>query len=454
MKNNIILLVLLSIFLNNSYAQTWQTLTNAPVSHRFDDIYFLNPQKGWAINPYYSYLSPNQFGRVFTTNDGGQTWQKVFDSSKTFIRCVGFADNLNGWYGNIADTSYLFGHQLTADTIPLYRTFDGGNHWSPVTNIPNPKPVGICGISVATDSVIYAYGRYFGPPILIKSIDKGTTWTSQDMSAYAAGLVDAHFFNKDTGIVIGSYGSPRKALILSTFDGGATWQTRYQSTRLEKESAWKVNFPSRMVGYVSIESQGTSLNYPTFIAKTTDGGLTWTELPFIPNYSMQGIGFINDSVGWVGGDCCNPTNYKTTNGGNTWIADNFFGALIPPFNLTGGYAINRFRNFGDSLLYAGGNTIYKYENYPVSISNVNYLNQFSISPNPFNEQTIFKSQLLNNNSKLLIYNYCGQLVREYKNFNSDAVLINRDNLVNGIYILELLQDNKITIIQKIIIDSN
>lgn len=110
--------MLFSVFFNNSYAQTWETLTNAPVSHRFDDIYFLNPQKGWAINPYYSYLSPNQFGRVFTTNDGGQTWQNVFDSSKTFIRCVGFADNLNGWFGNIADTSYLFGHQLTADTIP------------------------------------------------------------------------------------------------------------------------------------------------------------------------------------------------------------------------------------------------------------------------------------------------------------------------------------------------
>jgi photosystem II stability/assembly factor-like uncharacterized protein len=82
----IILLSLILILNNVMQAQNWQAISSAPTSWRFDEMYFLNPQKGWAINPVYNYLSPAQSGGVFTTNDGGASWQKIFDSSKTFIR--------------------------------------------------------------------------------------------------------------------------------------------------------------------------------------------------------------------------------------------------------------------------------------------------------------------------------------------------------------------------------
>ena len=363
MKKTSTLIALALLFTLHAKAQlSWLPLAGAPKSYRLDDFYFLNPQKGWAVSPSYDYLTPHEPGRIFTTNDGGVNWKLLVDGSKTFFRSIGFADSLNGWVGNLADSS------ATPDTIPFYHTIDGGKTWNPVTNIPNPKPKGICGISVVTDSVIYAYGRYYGPPVLLKTIDKGATWTSQDMSAYASGLVDAHFFSKDTGFVTGCYGDyktgQQKALILSTFDGGASWQIRHQSNRVEEE-VWKIFFPSRKIGYGAIEYQDTTSSANTYFLKTTDGGLTWTDMPFLSpgiNYDIEGVGFINDTVGWIGGDVCYPT-YKTTDGGLTWNPDISFGKRTSYYECaagnTEGIALNRFRRFGDTLMYASGFTVCK-----------------------------------------------------------------------------------------------
>lgn len=353
-------LLTLMVFMGlGSFAQAqyyWEALPNAPITWRFDDMYFLNPQEGWAINPYYSYLTPNQYARVVHTTDGGQSWETLLDSSVTFIRSVGFADSQTGWFGNLGET--------TPDTNFLYQTTDGGHNWAAVTALAGPRPSGICGISVVTDSLVFAYGRYSGPAVIMRTQDKGQTWTSQSMDSVASGLVDGWFFDQDTGFVIGSYGNPvQKALILSTVDGGDTWQVRHQGQR-DDEILWKVFFPSRMVGYVAVEGDIDHIGPlpdTSWVLKTTDGGMTWHEKPVRTDafYRLQGIGFINDQVGWAGGDCCLAVSFATTDGGDTWTPATGFGIQTPPYNTFHGYVLNRFRKFGDTLMYASGNTIYR-----------------------------------------------------------------------------------------------
>jgi photosystem II stability/assembly factor-like uncharacterized protein/PKD repeat protein len=359
MKTKLLFALALFTCVSISKAQlSWQHMAASPQSYRLDDFHFINPKQGWAISPCYDFLTPHKPGQIYKTTDGGLNWKIVKDSSKTFFRSVGFADSLTGWVGNLGGT-------ITTDTVPLYHTSDGGHTWNAVTNIPNPQPKGICGISVVTDSVVYAYGRYYGPPVLLKTIDKGATWTSTDMSPYASGLVDAHFFNKDTGFVTGCIGNTQtqqqQALILSTFDGGATWQTRHTSTR-HGEEVWKITFPSRRIGYASIEYQASTNPTSTYFLKTTDGGLTWVDMPFLSSstyYDLEGIGFINDSVGWIGGDPCLPT-YKTTDGGTTWNPDLSFGLRSSYVTCSGqGVELNRFRRFGDTLMYASGWSVFR-----------------------------------------------------------------------------------------------
>lgn len=90
-----------------------------------------------------------------------------------------------------------------------------------------------------------------------------------------------------------------------------------------------------------------------------DGGKTWSRLPINDeqgNKNLEGIGFISEDVGWVGGwgDASFQGGYtsSTEDGGKTWKnATNEVGRFI-----------NRFRFFGSPVTvgYASGKTIYKY----------------------------------------------------------------------------------------------
>ena len=53
------------------------------------------------------------------------------------------------------------------------------------------------------------------------------------------------------------------------------------------------------------------------MARTTDGGATWEELPIVRDHALQefGIGFADARRGWVGGA---PQGYETMDGGTTW----------------------------------------------------------------------------------------------------------------------------------------
>ena len=238
-KGSVLFLISLLTSLYSSAQYDWQALPSAPTTpFRFDDVYFLNPKMGWAVKPI---GGPVTLGEIWETRDGGNNWVRNFDSSQTYYRCVGFKDSLNGWIGNLCDTT------ISNDRIPLYATHDGGKNLIPV-KLPNPKPGGICGISVVTDSVIYAYGRYYGPPVLAMTKDGGNTWLTKDMSPYASvGLIDGWFWNKDTGFITGQDGS--NSVILHTVDGGNTWQTVYHATRNDTDHVWKIFFPCRDTGY-------------------------------------------------------------------------------------------------------------------------------------------------------------------------------------------------------------
>ncbi len=362
----------------------WVVYPNTPSTpYRFDDVYFINPNQGWLVDPVYEYLRPMSYGKIYETRNGGATWQLVHDSMSAYFRSVGFVDSLHGFIGSLGDLS------ASTDTTPMYYTNDGGKTLTPV-DFPSPRPKGICGISVVSDSVVYAYGRYFGPSILAKTTDAGKTWKTYDMSPYASyGLIDGWFWSKDTGFVTGQNGG--NSVILHTVDGGATWQTVYSATRNDTDHVWKIFFPSRNIGYGSIEYTGyfsQKGDYNTYFVKTTDGGKTWTEHPFIPNYDEEGCGFINDTVGWIGG--WTGLSYITRDGGNSWALDSSFAVPSIPKTQPLPY-VNRFRKFGDSLFYASGNTMYKLmlskQDTTTQKGTQSDSSSFSIFPKPYNTQT-------------------------------------------------------------------
>ncbi len=316
---------------------SWQKLAGAPtIAGKQDDIFFLDAQVGWSVNG---------LGRIYHTTDGGMTWEKQLDQPGTYFRAISFLDAQHGFASNIGPDYY----PGVTDTNPLYRTSDGGSSWQPITSFTGPTPKGICNFNRIDATHIVASGRVGGPSFFASSKDGGASWTTTELTSQIPMLVDAYFSSAEDGFVTGgsSTQSDSVCTILHTADGGATWQTAFMS-QASGEMCWKLSFPSSKVGYASVLpfSGGQS----SFI-KTTDGGATWQELPFLDDtYSGLGIGFIDESIGWIGGEAKSKPAYRTHDGGQSWEADMSLGPYI-----------NRFRFVDAHTAYAIGQSIYKLE---------------------------------------------------------------------------------------------
>jgi photosystem II stability/assembly factor-like uncharacterized protein len=296
----------------------WKKLDTVAFRGKQDDIYFVNEQLGFYVNG---------DGKIYRTRDAGASWKEIANKPGTYFRTIAFIDEKRGFAGNVG-TDYF---PDVKDETPLYETHDGGDTWSAVTSIDGPKVKGLCAIDITrtqfinagnleSRTMIHAGGRVGGPAFLMRSMDAGKTWRAIDISAHTAMVLDVKFFDENVGIVMGasdSNSATSNAKIIMTRDGGATWKTVFQSNRLF-EITWKASFPTRDTGYVTIQNYDQDKsNSQRYVAKTTDGGLTWAEVKLVDLHVVRqfGVAFADEKSGWVG-----TTNggYQTEDGGATW----------------------------------------------------------------------------------------------------------------------------------------
>lgn len=326
MKKIICLLVVFQGFTALAQLQ-WAPLTSMGTNinnQRFDDVFFLNENLGWAANGYYA--------AIYKTTDGGQTWVTQLAEStpqlplNTYFRNVEFLNENIGFVGTLSGV--------------FLKTIDGGTTWSRVETI-SPNPQAICGLDAVGTSTIYGCGAYFSPAFIIKSTDSGETWQYIDMSAHATALVEVMFTDENNGLASGS--NENGGVVLQTTDGGQTWSTLFTSP-IEGEYVWKLqrlaSNPSVIFG--SVESVFPNTGQ---LIKSTDNGLTWSSKP-VPDTDIQAVGFLTENHGWMGGH--SSPILETFDGGDTWI-ENPVGSNL-----------NRIVILSDQLAYASGTTIYKF----------------------------------------------------------------------------------------------
>jgi photosystem II stability/assembly factor-like uncharacterized protein/pimeloyl-ACP methyl ester carboxylesterase len=299
----------------------WKKLKTERYPGKQDDITFINENEGWYVNGY---------GSIYHTKNGGETWEKQLEKKGTFFRCIAFVDSLVGFAGTVG-TDYF---PDVADTIPLYGTKDGGKTWRSVS-YTGAYVKGLCAIDIVREQYInhgktdykihiYGVGRVGSPANRMESHDGGLTWTSNSMNNDCKMLFDIKMFDKNNGIVCAASDEDLEksnALILKTSDGGKTWKKVYQSNR-PFEGTWKASFPTKELGYVTIQSYNPDPNVKQQrIAKTTDGGETWNEINLVEDAGARefGIGFIDENHGFVG---TMNSGYETKDGGKTWAKVN------------------------------------------------------------------------------------------------------------------------------------
>ncbi len=376
MKDIIFILFLLFCNLTQIYSQTdWSKAGDIPFSIRYDEIYFINPDTGWAVNA---------DGAIFKTTNGGDSWSFLFQNFQYF-RSVEFINDSVGFVGALSPQ--------------FFKTTDRGNNWVDISaSIPEPLN-GICGMSHVGENIICGVGVWSGPAYFIRSDDQGQNWTFIDLSSFADGMVDCHFINADTGFVAG-INNQTGALVLKTTDGGSNWELVFSSGR-PNEYVWKLDFLNDEYAFGSIENFNP--NDSTFIIKTTDGGNTWSEIMASPNHlDVQGIGFLNQNLGWLG-----PRNeglLETKDGGQTWDPIE----VLPN--------INKFFRINDTLIFASGSFVYKYigemlttrtEAGPLPIAH-----KIDVAPVPFSSELLVSIELDCRTYLILeLYNAEGKLIK-------------------------------------------
>ena len=321
-----------------NYSNGWEKVNSYPIKHgRSDDLHFFDEMTGFVIN---------SAGYLSYTEDGGETWEVMHQNEGTFFRCITFKNRQEGWLGNIGRDEPLL---HSRDSIALYKTKDGGVSWSPVEFI-GPTPKGLCGLQKVNEDVIVGCGRVRGPSYFVKTVDGGSTWYSQNLDHVAGSLIAAHFFDQNRGLLIGGTTRDKencRSMVLETLDGGTSWDTIYLSKQIG-EYPWKFSFPTKEKGFISI--QRNVKNGSFYHLQTIDGGKTWKEAIHAEEYYyVQGIGFANQNIGYMGGT--RGKTYETRDGGITWT---------PHANIGDGF--NNFQFFESGMAYGVGFGVFKCQN--------------------------------------------------------------------------------------------
>lgn len=76
---------------------------------------------------------------------------------------------------------------------------------------------------------------------------------------------------------------------------------------------------------------------------------------------------------------------------------------------------------------------------------------YKLFPNPFSVQTTLQTDLPFKNATLLVYNAFGQPVKAVKNISGQSFTLSRDDLSKGLYLLRLMQDNLIIVVDKLVV---
>jgi photosystem II stability/assembly factor-like uncharacterized protein len=182
------------------------------------DLDFVNAATGWLVGGSY----------IFRTTDAGQTWTTQYTNSDGFsMRRVSFVDTQHGW----ALGTRPYWSQSQPDRL-LLRTTDGGASWSPVAafGFGNYSPDMSFVDATHGWGIDGAFDPYFPWGSISRTTDGGATWQlvcAPELTCEGGHFGAVDFLNAQEGWAVGASG-----LILYTTDGGMTWLTRQEPSRI------------------------------------------------------------------------------------------------------------------------------------------------------------------------------------------------------------------------------
>ena len=247
-------------------------------------VYFADSKRGWVAG---------DGGLVLHTRDGGRSWSRQTVATRESFNDVYFRNDEDGY--------------LLAAT-QIFTTEDGGQTWRPSARFlpqtfggAEPELYSVRFTSKKRGWVVgsLSRGQNVVDSLVLSTDDGGSSWQRQRMPVRDE-LIHLDFRGERRGWVVGSGGR-----ILHTADGGGGWAVQTSGTAA---ALYHVDFESDERGWV-VGERGT-------ILRTLDGGRTWRAVPAPVRSTLLSVKFVNREEGWVVGR--GGVILRTDDGGETW----------------------------------------------------------------------------------------------------------------------------------------
>lgn len=204
-----------TIYRSTDKGRTWLAPVgpaSAPLNG-ITDFHFIDALRGWAISPY---VQGAGGGTIFTTLDGGMSWQSVVGTAtiRGFV-AIRFADAMRGTAVGPAGIGLV--------------TSDGGLTWS-------PRPTGVTRnlrrLSFVDATTVLAVGD---DGVIVRSVDRGETW-KEVASPARRNLNDVRFLSAGVGHAVGDGGTQ-----LVSQDGGVSWSALVTGVEASMQAAFFID---------------------------------------------------------------------------------------------------------------------------------------------------------------------------------------------------------------------
>jgi hypothetical protein len=322
-----------------------------------NDEFFLDATHAWVAETAATAGKCVDHVVTFRTADGGQTWQQaspipvrfagstdvIWTGATNHASWLYFVDPQNGWLllgsgpasfkqSDGVDQSWIGAGWSVGD---LYRTNDGGLHWTLAASSPGssagciPAPLNgrlhesAISFSSPTTGWMVATCGSTSPLQLLVTYDGGRSWAK---SATPLAPNEAPvFFDQRHGLMFGDGG------LLATSDGGATWSVRTTQGAfgaidfINPSQGWAIGPGDTFLQCSPSNLVPCSGNFRFY--HTDDGGKTWVrgsttslQVPATKWWPPSYLHFVDSKNGFL--DPGDVGFFRTTDRGHTWTAVN------------------------------------------------------------------------------------------------------------------------------------
>ena len=252
------------------------------------------------------------YGFVFKSTDFAYSWVEQLSIDSFLPLYLNFFDNNKG----IVLTQKSENSQ---QLFKIFSTTDGGNNWAEKSSAINGSTEGLNANHFSSiDSGWICIRDFNNMYKILRTTDGGINWETQ-LTDTLDELSYIKFYDSKYGFAIGEkaiYPTSNNLILYSTTNGGINWQSNeIISDDFYSIFGYDLFFQNNFTFWLAVSD-----GYEAKIYKTTDGGVTLTELSQIEEIDLQlgKIKFISETRGWLVAD--GGSIYYTTDGGYTWTA--------------------------------------------------------------------------------------------------------------------------------------